>query len=454
MEQITLVAPTGNLGSSFSEDSFFSALEMKPDMIACDSGSTDGGPYRLGSGVPYFPRALYKRDLRVILKGAHAHDVPVIIGSAAGAGLNCQVDFLLDVAREIAAEENLAFDAACIYAEQSKEYLTKRLAEGRIRALPPSEELSQETIDRAANVVGMMGVEPLNEALDRGARLVIAGRASDTALFAALPIKRGFTPGPAWHSGKILECGAASTVQRLFPDTMVATVDDEGFTIGPMNPAMRCSPLSVAAHTLYENGDPFVMREPSGTLETTDCVYESIDDRLVRVKGSVFHPADEYTVKLEAAELVGYRSFSISGVRDPMILRDLDQFLGEVRERTYAKVLDTAGVGPECYQLNFRRYGLDGAMGSLEPETAIGHEIGLMIEAIAETQELASIIASYGRYLALHNPVAHWTGMVTNLAVPMSPPVINHGEVYQFTMNHVVIPDSPTEMFRVEEVTI
>jgi hypothetical protein len=454
MKQITLVAPTGNLGSSFSEESFLSALERKPDMIACDSGSTDGGPYRLGSGVPYFPRPLYKRDLKVILKGAHAHKVPVIIGSAAGAGLNCQVDFLVDVAREIAAEENLAFDAACVYSDQSKEYLTKRLQEGRIRALPPSEELTQETLDRAANVVGMMGVEPLIEALDRGATLIIAGRSSDTALFAALPIKRGFNPGPAWHAGKILECGAASTVQRLFPDSMIAAVDDDGFTIGPTNPAMRCSPLSVAAHTLYENGDPFVMREPSGTLDTTACAYEAVDDRIVRVSGSTFHPADQYTVKLEAAELIGYRSFSISGVRDPMILSDLDLFLGEVRERTYAKVLDTAGVGPDCYQLNFRCYGLDGAMGPLEQEKTIGHEIGLMIEAVAETQDLASIVASYGRYLALHNPVRHWTGMVTNLAVPMSPPVINHGPVYQFTMNHVVIPDSPTEMFRVEELTI
>jgi hypothetical protein len=67
---------------------------------------------------------------------------------------------------------------------------------------------------------------------------------------------------------------------------------------------------------------------------------------------------------------------------------------------------------------------------------------------------LASIAATYARYLALHNPVHQWSGMVTNLAVPMSPPVVNHGAVYQFTMNHVVVPDSPTEMFRVEELTI
>jgi len=40
----------------------------------------------------------------------------------------------------------------------------------------------------------MMGVEPLQTALDAGADFVLAGRCSDPALFAALPILRGFPP--------------------------------------------------------------------------------------------------------------------------------------------------------------------------------------------------------------------------------------------------------------------
>lgn len=454
MDSVTLVAPTGNLGSSFSEESFMAALEQKPDIIACDSGSTDGGPYRLGSGKSYFPRPLYKRDLGIIIRGARQHGIPVVIGSAAGAGSDTQVDFLMDIAREIAAEAGLHFNAVCVYSEQSKEYVSRKLSEGRIKPLHPSGELTQETIDRAEHIVGMMGVEPIIEALDQGADLVIAGRASDTALFAALPTKRGINPGPAWHAGKILECGAASTVARLYPDTMIATVDNEGFVIGPTNPKMRCSTLSVAAHTLYENGDPFTMREPSGTLDTRTSVYEAVDDRRVRVSGTTFHPADEYTVKLEAAEVVGYRSFALSGIHDPMILRDLDEFLADTRERAYSKVLDATGVTPDCYKLQFRSYGLNGTMGPLEPVTQPAHEIGLVIDTVAETQELANVVTTYARYLALHQPVPHWTGMVTNLAVPFSPPVVDHGAVYQFSMNHVVAPDSPTEMFRFEHVSV
>jgi hypothetical protein len=47
-------------------------------------------------------------------------------------------------------------------------------------------------------------------------------------------------------------------------------------------------PQSVASHTLYENADPFDLKEPSGTLDTREARYEAISDRAVRVSGSRF----------------------------------------------------------------------------------------------------------------------------------------------------------------------
>ena len=70
----------------------------------------------------------------------------------------------------------------------------------------------------------MMGVEPIQEALKAGAQIVVAGRSSDTSIFAALPLLEGHEPAVVWHMAKILECGAAAVAQRAAPDCMMAVV--------------------------------------------------------------------------------------------------------------------------------------------------------------------------------------------------------------------------------------
>jgi hypothetical protein len=47
-------------------------------------------------------------------------------------------------------------------------------------------------IDRATRIVGMMGPEPFMRALDEGAQIVLAGRSSDPAPWAAYPAGYAF----------------------------------------------------------------------------------------------------------------------------------------------------------------------------------------------------------------------------------------------------------------------
>jgi len=51
-----------------------------------DAGSGDPGPFNLGAGKSFSDREAVKRDLRLILCAARQHDIPVLIGSAGGAG--------------------------------------------------------------------------------------------------------------------------------------------------------------------------------------------------------------------------------------------------------------------------------------------------------------------------------------------------------------------------------
>ena len=135
--------------------------------------------------------------------------------------------------------------------------------------------------------------------------MVIAGRSSDCAIFAGLPMRHGFDAALAWHAAKILECGAAAVVNRKTPDCMMAYLHRDDFEVEAPDPGLRCTPQSIASHSLYENADPFLLVESSGTLDLTHSRYAAVTERRVRVSGSRFRHAQRYTVKLEGEEKAG-----------------------------------------------------------------------------------------------------------------------------------------------------
>jgi hypothetical protein len=266
---------------------------------------------------------------------------------------------------------------------------------------------------------------------------------------------RGFNPATVWHMAKILECGAACVVLRKYPDCMFATVANDHFVVEPPNPDYRCDPVSVASHNLYENSTPYELVEPSGVLNTFHAKYEAVSDRAVRVSGSTFKPAERYTIKLEGAELAGYQSLIVGSVRDPVILRQFDSWLDGLVKAAKDRIRAVFGQDIESrYRFDVRVFGRNAAMGRLEPETRIGHEVGLLFQVTAETQELATALMKSVGHIAVHYPVPEWSGLITSIAYPYSPPEIARGASYRFNMNHVVEPASPLEMFRIAYETV
>jgi len=319
------------------------------------------------------------------------------------------------------------------------------------RGLEDAPKLDEAVIDRSAHIVGMCGIEPYVEALQSGAEVIVAGRSSDTSIFAAMPVMRGFNPATVWHAAKILECGAACVVLRKYPDCMFATVNNDSFIVEPPNPDYRCDPASVASHNLYENSTPYELVEPSGVLNTLAARYEAVSDRAVKVSGSTFTPAGRYTIKLEGAELAGYQSLIIGAVRDPVILRQFDSWLEGLVKAAKERIAAVFGAGIESkYRLDLRVFGKNAAMGRLESETSAGHELGVLFQVTADTQELAAALTKSVGHIAVHYPVPEWTGLITSIAYPYSPAELHRGACYRFNMNHVVEPGSPLEMFRIE----
>ncbi|WP_446038960.1 acyclic terpene utilization AtuA family protein [Streptomyces sp. SID1121] len=444
--EFRILAPTGALGAGFDADAFRRGVEARPHVIACDAGSTDSGPAALGSGVPKLSSQAVARDLRLLLKARAELGVPLIIGSCGTSGRDVGVDGVAALVRAIAADEGHHFTLGLIYADQSAARLEALHDAGRIRPLPNAPAIDRGQFARG-HTVAMMGVEPIQEALRDGCDVVLAGRASDTALFAAVPHLYGADPGLTWHMAKTIECGAACAVPPSANGLLVRLCDDH-FDVTTLAEGSRLTPRSVAAHTLYENADPFHVVEPSGTLDTTDATYEAVDERTVRVRGARYLEADGYTNKLEGAELVGYQTVVIGGVRDRVIIERLPELLPLAKKYFEAKILDVFGVDPGTVDIDYRLYGAGAVLAGQEPPAPHPRELGVLITVTAPDQSTAHAVATFVAHASSHLPIPEYDGLVSTLAYPYSPPETDRGALYRFTLHHVATGVTPTELFR------
>ncbi|MGR9289967.1 acyclic terpene utilization AtuA family protein [Rhizobium leguminosarum] len=450
--EMKILSPTAILGYGFPEESFALGLQRKPDVIAVDAGSSDPGPYYLGAGVSFTDRSAVMRDLTIILKAARDLDIPVLVGSAGGSGASPHLAWTLDIVKEVCVSIGYHAKVAAIDADVPRSTALDALSKGTLTGVIPEQETVEKAIAESTYIVGQMGEEPLIAALDSGARVVVAGRCYDPAVFAALPILEGFDRGLALHLGKILECAAIAALPGSGSDCMLGTLAADHFVLEPTSPSRVCTITSVAAHTLYEKSDPYFLPGPGGHLDLTETRFEQLDARRVKVSGSRFVQSDGYRIKLEGARKVGYRTVSIAGVRDPVFISRIDEILAGVR----ARVADNfSHVAADAYSLLFHIYGKNGVMGALEPvRNPAPHELGIVIEAVAQTQDLANTICSFTRSTALHFGYEGRVSTAGNLAFPYSPSDFKGGEVYEFSLYHLLEVADPTSLFPIRTFVV
>jgi hypothetical protein len=450
-DEIRILTPSGMLGYGFPVDHFKMGLALKPHAITIDSGSTDSGPQKLGLGEMTCSREAYVKDIEVLLEGQRAARVPLLISSAGGDGTNLHVEVFRDIIAEIAQRRGWRFKLAKIYSDVDKAHIARELKAGRIEPLGPVPPLDPREVDAATVIVAQIGAEPFVKALDEseGVDVIVSGRSYDPSPTAAMAIRAGFDPALAWHMGKIMECGAlcAEPVGR----NVMGWLRRDHFEIEPINPDERCTTASVAAHTLYEKTHPFLLAGPGGTLDLSQCKYEQVTDRRVRVSGSRFEPSKHYTVKLEGARTSGYRSIFIAGARDPIFIGQIDEILAKVIAATRHYF---AEVPEESYRIIPHLYGKNGVMGELEPVKTPAHELCIIVEVAAATQSLATAICGKARTSLMHAPYPGRIATAGNLASPFTPLEIPLGEACAFNVYHLMKVDSPTALFpiKVEEI--
>ncbi|MCK9525813.1 MAG: DUF1446 domain-containing protein, partial [Limnochordia bacterium] len=252
MTELRILSPTAILGYGFPLASFQAGLDRDPHVIAVDAGSTDPGPFYLGSGESFTQRSAVKRDMRYLIDEALKRKIPLIIGTAGGSGAKPHVEWNLAIVEEILAELKLTAEIGVIYSDIDRSFLLEELKRGRVKPLGPVADLTEEDLMASTNLVAQMGLEPIIAAIEAGAEIILAGRAYDPTVFAAMPVMKGYDMALALHMGKILECAAIAANPGSGSDCLMGTIYQDSFILEALNPERECTRLSVAAHTLYE----------------------------------------------------------------------------------------------------------------------------------------------------------------------------------------------------------
>ena len=437
-----ILIPSGALGLGYDREALMRGIALKPDLIAIDGGSTDSGPHYLGTGTSKYSRSSIKSEWLELMQARAMANVPLVIGTAGTCGADDAVDWLLDITKEIVTETDQDVTVAVLKSGQSADRVINALDQGRLTPLVPVIDIDHSVLQSCTNIVALAGAEQIQAALNTGADIVIAGRATDTATIAALPLARGCHAGGAWHGAKIGECGALATTNPS-SGTIMITFDADGFTVEPMGQNARATPYTVSAHMLYENSNPLQLYEPGGHLDVTGATYTALDDRRVRVTGSRWVPSDTYTVKLEGARCGGYQCISLALIREPRYVENIEIWTEAVEQNCRQKVQERIAGD---FTLELRIIGLNATLGAQDVNAQIGTEVGVLGIVTAPSAMVAEEVAKMLNPYLLHMPLTEDEEMPT-FAFPFSPNEMNRGEIYEFCLNHVMELDDPMQAF-------
>lgn len=395
-----VVSVCGALGYGYPKESLDAATKDRIDAIISDAGSMDAGPYYLGTGTEYFERAAVKTDFRHMAEAGNRLGVPVILGSCGMAGGDRNVEFMLDVAKEVFEELGIRnAKVAVIGAELDPEIVIKEFRANALRTTGVGPQLDEDAL-RESTIVGQMGIHPLITALENGAQYIFAGRACDIALFASDMVRRGIDAGLAYHVGHVLECGALACDPGSPSDCLVAEVYDDGSArfVAP-NPARRCTPYSIAAHSLYEESHPQLQFYPEGVLVMEHTNFTSCNARTTGIRGSRFVNAGKpwpLSIKMEGARRLGARKVSLIHI-DPADAEKL----------------------PEDVFV----YGRNGVQAT--PVAKGQRELGIIIETTSATEEGAVLLASVMTHYLIHYGYPGRKATAGNIAYPLSPNLVS-----------------------------
>jgi hypothetical protein len=194
----------------------------------------------------------------------------------------------------------------------------------------------------------------------------------------------------------VLECGALACEPGSPSDCLVAEIYDDGSAVFiTPDESRRCTPYSIAAHSLYEEAHPQLQFYPEGVLSMAKTEFFAVDTHTAGIRKSRFYRTGKpwpLSIKLEGARCVGLRRVSLVQ-------------------------LDPADV--HAIPDDILVYGRNGVQ---ERHLASSErELGIIIRTRARTAAAADKLASLLAHYLIHYDYPGCESTAGNIAYPLSP---------------------------------
>ncbi len=274
------------------------------------------------------PNAGYARDFVPLMKQIMPALVERNIKVTANAG-GVNVEGCANAVREVARELGLAgkLQVGIVTGDDIMGRLDEMLGRGiELRNMETGEPLSTVR-DRIQSANVYLGAWPMVEALNRGAQIVITGRATDTGLSLAPMIHEFGWANDDWNrlaagtiAGHIIECGAQCSGGNCQYDWRnIPNLADVGFPIAEASPdgnfvitkhegtGGSVSVQSIKEQLVYEMGDPHGYITPDVVADFTTIQLEAAGADRVRVFGIEGKPATEF-LKVSISYSAGFKA--------------------------------------------------------------------------------------------------------------------------------------------------
>ncbi|WP_291094374.1 acyclic terpene utilization AtuA family protein [Hoeflea sp.] len=378
-----------------------------------------------------------------MLLAARRLGVPMVIGSAGDTGTNSRVDMFVQIIRDIARRHHLApFKLGWFYSEVDREHVRAKIRDGStIRGLDARQDLTEAELDATSRVVAMAGVHPFVKLLEDGCDVIIGGRSSDSAIFAACALFKGFPAAQSYYLGKVLECASFCAEPYGAKETVMGEITQDAVEVTAMASWQRCTVASVAGHAMYERSNPFHEFVAGGMLDMTACRYDQVSDKTTRVTGMDFIPAEDFRVKLEGSGKVGERFVGMAGIRDPYTIANVDAVIDWARTQTIER------FGPTGWELHYNVFGRNGVMGDMEPLIdQPGHELCVVVQGVAPTREMAEEVCMTGTRQMFYARLPDVKGTAGGVSFVLDE-VLQASPAYRWTLNHTMSASDPLELF-------
>src|SRR6266850_3598391 len=274
------------------------------------------------------PKAGYARDfvplMKQILPACVERDIRVT-ANAGGVNVEGCAAAVRDASRDLGLEGKLKI--GIVTGDDILDQIDNLLARGiELRNMDTDEPL-QSVRDRIQSANAYLGAAPIVDALNKGARVVITGRATDTGLTLGPMIHEFGWAGDDWDklsagtiAGHIIECGAQCSGGNCQYDWQsIPDLANVGFPIAEASAdgtfvitkhegtGGRVNIQSVKEQLVYEMGDPHGYITPDCVADFTTVQLAADGADRVRVFGIKGRPATD-TLKVSISYSAGYKA--------------------------------------------------------------------------------------------------------------------------------------------------